>query len=218
MTASPADIERAAELLVGGGVVAFPTETVYGVGAIATDEDAVERIFVMKGRPKTRPLIVHLAEADQVDQFASEVPDYARKLTSLWPGPLTIVLNRRPDVLDVVTGGGDTVAVRIPDHDVALKMLRRVRELGGPQAGVAAPSANRFGEPPPTSVQGVIDGLGRPTVDEVGTPDMILDGGECPGGVPSTIVSCVGEWPRILRYGALDRAAIEDCIGRFVDQ
>ena len=199
-------------------MVAFPTETVYGLGAIATDEDAVDRLFRMKGRPKNRPLIVHLAQAEQVDRFAAEVPDYARKLTTLWPGPITIVLNRRPEVLDAVTGGGPTVALRVPDHDIALKMLQQTLELGGPMAGVAAPSANRFGEEPPTTVQGVIDGLGRPTVDEEGSPDMILDGGQCKGGVPSTIVSCVGEWPRILRYGGLERAAIEDCIGRFVDQ
>ena len=201
-----------------GSVVVFPTETVYGIGAIATHEDAVDRLFRLKGRPKNRPLIVHLRRASQIDAFALGVPDYARTLAdALWPGPLTIVLKRRDDVLDAVTGGGDTVALRVPDHPIALELLDQTLELGGVTAGIAAPSANPFGEEPPTTVDAVIAGLGRPAVDDENTPDMILDGGPCAGGVPSTIISCVGQWPRILRYGAVDKEAIEKTIGRWVD-
>ncbi|MEM6992061.1 MAG: L-threonylcarbamoyladenylate synthase [Myxococcota bacterium] len=146
------------------------------------------------------------------------VPDYARTLAeALWPGPLTLVLKKRESVLDDVTGGGDTVAVRVPDHPIALALLDQTLELGGITAGIAAPSANPFGEEPPTTVEGVIAGLGRPAVDDETTPDMILDGGERTGGVPSTIISCVGEWPRVLRYGAMDKATIERTIGRWVD-
>lgn len=215
---SPEEIRRAAELMMDGSIVAFPTETVYGLGALATHPDAVARVFRMKGRPTNRPLIVHLRRATQIDAFAIGIPDYARTLAdALWPGPLTLVLKRREVVLDEVTGGGETVAMRVPDHPMALALLEQTLELGGISAGIAAPSANPFGEEPATNAQGVIDGLGRPAVDDENTPDMILDGGDCGGGVPSTIISCVGEWPRILRYGATDKATIEKTIGRWVD-
>ncbi len=201
-----------------GSIVVFPTETVYGIGALATDADAVSRLFRIKQRPKTRPLIVHLRRASQIDAFAVRVPDYARTLAdALWPGSLTLVLNKREAVLDDVTGGGDTVALRVPDHPIALSLLDQMLELGGITAGIAAPSANPFGEEPPTTVAGVVAGLGSPAVDDETTPDMILDGGERTGGTPSTIISCVGEWPRVLRYGAMDKATIERTIGRWVD-
>lgn len=203
---------------MAGSVVVFPTETVYGLGAVATNPTAVARIFRIKGRPKDRALIVHLRRAAQIDAFAMGVPEYARTLAdALWPGPLTLVLKRRESVIDEVTGGGDTVALRVPDHPVALALLDQTIDLGGITAGIAAPSANKFGEEAPTTVQGVIDGLGRPTVDDDNTPDMILDGGDRTGGTPSTIISCVGEWPRVLRYGAMDKATIERTIGRWVD-
>ena len=204
--------------MLGGGVVAFPTETVYGLGALANDPEAVARVFRIKARPTTRPLIVHLRSAEQLDAFAVQIPDYARTLAQAhWPGPLTLVLKRHESVADEVTGGGDTVGLRVPDHPVALSLLDALIEAGGPATAIAAPSANPFGEAPPTTAQGVIDGLGAPGADDDGTPDMVLDGGECPGGVPSTVVSCTGEWPRVLRYGAVPKETIEKTIGRFVD-
>ena len=204
--------------MMDGSIIVFPTETVYGIGALATDASAVSRIFRIKQRPKTRPLIVHLRRASQIDAFATNVPEYARTLAEgLWPGPLTLVLKRRESVLDEVTGGGDTVALRVPNHPIALELLEQTLELGGITAGIAAPSANLFGEEPPTTVEAVVAGLGRPTVDDERTPDMILDGGDRTGGVPSTIISCVGQWPRVLRYGAMDKAKIERTIGRWVD-
>jgi len=204
--------------MLAGGIVAFPTETVYGLGALASHSDAVARVFRIKARPESRPLIVHLRSASQLDAFAVDIPDYARTLAeALWPGPLTLVLKRHESVVDEVTGGGDTVGLRVPDHPVALSLLDALIEAGGPSTAIAAPSANPFGEPPPTTAQGVIDGLGAPKANDDGTPDVVLDGGECPGGVPSTVVSCVGDWPRVLRYGAVPKETIEETIRRFVD-
>jgi L-threonylcarbamoyladenylate synthase len=219
MPTVPADVQRAAQLLEEGGVVAFPTETVYGLGALASDGDAVARVFEMKGRPPAQPLIVHLASANAIDRWALRVPEYAQRLAdSLWPGPLTLVLPAREDVLEVVRGGGATVGLRVPDHPLALALIDELVTRRGLGVGIAAPSANRYGEPPPTSAQAVVAGLGAPAVDDPSAPDMILDGGTCPGGVPSTVLSCDGPWPRILRYGATSREQIEEVIGRFVDQ
>jgi L-threonylcarbamoyladenylate synthase len=215
MSVTPADIDRAARLLEEGGVVAFPTETVYGIGALATDEAAVERIFRIKGRPRERALIVHLHDATGIDAFATDVPDYARRLgDELWPGPLTLVLPARPTVSAAVTGGNTTVGLRVPDHPVALLLLAELVARRGVSAAIAAPSANKFGEPPPTNVAGVVAGLGAPEVGDELRPDMILDGGECPGGVPSTVLACEPEGPRILRHGAMSAAAIEAIIDR----
>lgn len=217
--AGPDDIARAAEWLDGGGVVAFPTDTVYGVGALTTEIAAIERIFRMKGRPRSRALIVHLGGADAMYQFAAEVPDYAAKLAeAFWPGPLTLVLRKRSDVSDAVTGGIDTVGLRVPDHPVALALITKLAQRRGGPIGIGAPSANRFGEPPPTTAEGVITALAPAGGDPEESPDMILDGGTCPGGVPSTVLSCVGPWPRILRHGAKTPEQIEAVIGRWVDQ
>jgi L-threonylcarbamoyladenylate synthase len=214
-----ADIDRAAQLLEEGGVVAFPTETVYGLGALASDEDAVQRIFRMKGRPRNQPLIVHLHDGSGLVAWAATVPEYAQRLAdALWPGPLTLVLPARPQVSACVTGGGTTIGVRVPDHPVALRLLEELVARRGVSTGVAAPSANKYGEPPPRTAEEVRAGLGAPNVDDDNAPDMILDGGTCPGGVPSTVLACDGQWPRILRYGATSREQIEDVIGRFVDQ
>jgi L-threonylcarbamoyladenylate synthase len=215
VSVTSADIDRAAQLLEEGGVVAFPTETVYGIGALATDQGAVERIFRIKGRPPERALIVHLHDATGIDAFAIDVPDWARRLgEEVWPGPLTLVLPARPGVSPQVTGGGSTVGLRVPDHPVALLLLAELVARRGVSAAIAAPSANKFGEPPPTTAQGVIEGLGAPEVGDELRPDMILDAGECPGGVPSTVLACEPGGPRILRQGAISAEALEAMLDR----
>lgn len=218
MAASEEAVQKAVDVLSNGGIVGFPTETVYGVGALASDGEAVSRIFELKGRPKTRALIVHLHDVSGLDAYAAEVPEYAKKLAdAFWPGPLTLVLKRRPEVIDEVTGGGDTVGVRVPDHPDALRMLAALAEARpGQGSGVAAPSANRFGEPPATSAEEVTVNLGA--AGEAGGPDFVLDGGPCPGRVPSTILSCVGDNPRLLRRGAIELEKIEELIGLYIDQ
>ena len=208
MTASEDDIERAAAVLASGGLVAFPTETVYGLGADAGDPDAVARVFAVKGRPVDHPLIVHLADAGALDQWAASVPDQARLLAdAFWPGPLTLVLERGPVVLDAVTGGRPTVALRVPDHPVARALLRAfaARREGRP-AGVAAPSANRFGRVSPTRAAHVAADLG----DEV---DLILDGGASVVGVESTIVDCTGPSPVVLRLGGVSIERLTEVLG-----
>jgi L-threonylcarbamoyladenylate synthase len=216
MTDPSTDVLRAAEILDGGGVVAFPTDTVYGLGALTTEIEAIDRIFRVKGRPRSRALIVHVDSAKAMDTFAEDVPTWARGLAdAFWPGPLTMVLRRREEVPDEITGGGDTVALRVPNHPLALDLIGELgRRRGGP-IGIAAPSANRFGEPPPTSADEVVASLGAPGGDGY---DLILDGGTCSSGVPSTVLSCVGAWPRILRRGATTAEQIEAVIGRWVDQ
>jgi L-threonylcarbamoyladenylate synthase len=174
-----------------GGLVAVPTETVYGLGADASNADAVRRVFAVKGRPADHPLIVHLASADLLTDWASHVSDSAARLAAaFWPGPLTLLVPRAAHVLDVVTGGRSTVGIRVPSHPVAHELLAR---FGG---GVAAPSANRFGKVSPTSAEHVRRDLG----DDV---DLILEGGEATVGVESTIVDCSGDVPMILRDGAI---------------
>lgn len=195
------EIERAAEILRTGGVVAFPTETVYGLGADARNEDAVRSIFTIKGRPADHPLIVHLASAAQAGEWAAEISEPARRLmTSFWPGPLTLVLPARIDVPRAVTGGQDSVALRAPNHPMALALLRA---FGG---GLAAPSANRFGAVSPTEARHVRASLG----DAV---DQVLDGGPCRYGLESTIVSLLDGCPQVLRPGALSLAALRDALG-----
>ncbi len=190
-------IAHAAALLRGGGLVAFPTETVYGLGANALDAAAVAHIFAAKGRPATNPVIVHVAGVEGVRQVAAGWPDTARRLAErFWPGPLTLVLPRTAAVPDIVTAGGPTVAVRVPNHPLALALLR---EAGVP---VAAPSANRSGQLSPTRAEHVPDDLA----------DAILDGGPCPGGIESTVLSLVGT-PRLLRPGLISPAEIEAVIG-----
>jgi len=197
-------IERAAALLRRGELVAFPTETVYGLGADAANSTAVAKIFTAKGRPQDHPLIVHLAEAAHLDRWAKDIPAAARKLAAaFWPGPLTLVLKRQPDVCDAITGGQDTIGLRVPKHPLALELLR---EFGGAGGGLAAPSANRFGHISPTTAAHVRDELG----DAVA---MIIDGGPCQVGIESTILDLSGERPAILRPGMISAAAIGAVIG-----
>ncbi len=191
-------------MLRAGGLVAFPTETVYGLGADASNDEALRRIFAVKGRPSDHPLIVHLGDAHELDTWAREIPSDARLLAAAcWPGPLTLVLRRSSVVSDVVTGGRDSVGLRVPSHPVALELLRA---FGG---GVAAPSANRFGRVSPTTAAHVVADLG----DDV---DVVLDGGACGVGVESTIVDLTGEAPMLLRQGSVSIETIEGVIGRAV--
>jgi len=182
-------------------LVAFPTETVYGLGANALDPHAVARIFAAKGRPTDHPLICHIASADDLAPLVAEVTPLAQALAdAFWPGPLTLVLPRSATVPDAVTGGRDTVAVRVPDHPLALELLRT---FGGP---VAAPSANRFGRPSPTRANDVRDELGD-------TVDVILDGGPCAIGVESTVLDLTSDPPQVLRPGGVSVEQIEAIIG-----
>jgi L-threonylcarbamoyladenylate synthase len=199
--------DAAANLLVGG-LVAFPTETVYGLGADACNAEAVARIYAVKGRPADHPLIVHLASMDGLGDWAADVPAYAISLgRDFWPGPMTLIVKRSALAADFVTGGQDTVGVRVPDHPVALGLLEAFGKAGG--KGVAAPSANRFGNVSPTTAQAVSDELR----DYLLHGDLILDGGQCDVGVESTIIDCTGDVPRILRPGALTEQMITNSTG-----
>jgi len=198
----------AAANLLAGGLVAFPTETVYGLGADACNANAVARIYSVKGRPADHPLIVHVASMDGLGDWADDVPGYAISLArDFWPGPVTLVVKRSALARDFVTGGQDTVGVRVPDHPVALGLLEAFERAGG--KGVAAPSANRFGNVSPTTAQAVSDELG----DYLANGDQILDGGPCDVGVESTIVDCTGDVPRILRPGAVTAEMIKESTG-----
>jgi L-threonylcarbamoyladenylate synthase len=198
----------AAANLMAGGLVAFPTETVYGLGADACNTDAVARIYAVKGRPADHPLIVHIASMDGLGDWADDVPGYAISLArDFWPGPMTLVVKRSKLAGDFVTGGQDTVGVRVPDHPVALGLLEAFARAGG--KGVAAPSANRFGNVSPTTAQAVADELG----DYLADGDQILDGGPCDVGVESTIIDCTGDVPKILRPGAITAQMISDSTG-----
>ncbi|TSC34001.1 threonylcarbamoyl-AMP synthase [Corallococcus sp. Z5C101001] len=201
---NPDLLDRAVELLRRGGVIALPTETVYGLAANAEDELAVRRVFAIKGRPATHPLIVHIPGAEHLSAWAREVPDEAKALArAFWPGPLTLVLPRTARATDAVTGGQDTVALRVPGHPVALEVLR---QLGG---GVAAPSANRFGRVSPTTAEHVQRDLGTDV-------DLVLDGGASTVGVESTIVDLSSGAPAILRPGGLAIEDVERVLGRAV--
>jgi L-threonylcarbamoyladenylate synthase len=198
----------AAANLLAGGLVAFPTETVYGLGADACNADAVARIYSVKGRPADHPLIVHIASMDGLGEWADDVPGYAISLArEFWPGPMTLVVKRSELAGDFVTGGQDTVGVRVPDHPVALGLLEAFAKAGG--KGVAAPSANRFGNVSPTTAQAVADELGNYFADG----DQILDGGACDVGVESTIIDCTGDIPKILRPGAITAQMISESTG-----
>jgi L-threonylcarbamoyladenylate synthase len=194
------DVTEATAVLRRGGLVAFPTETVYGLGANAEDRDALHRLYEVKGRPPTHPVIVHLGEPRAIDEWAESVPAVAHDLArECWPGPLTLVLPRSGRVPDQVTGGRETVGLRVPAHPLALRLLRA---FGG---GVAAPSANRFGRVSPTTAADVRADLG----DDV---NVILDGGHCGVGVESTIVDCTAE-PVILRVGGVARERVDEIAG-----
>jgi L-threonylcarbamoyladenylate synthase len=198
----------AAGNLLAGGLVAFPTETVYGLGADASNAEAVARIYAVKGRPADHPLIVHVASMDGLGDWAADVPAYAIALArDFWPGPMTLVVRRSALAADFVTGGQDTVGVRVPNHPVGLGLLEAFAKAGG--KGVAAPSANRFGNVSPTTAQAVSDELR----DYLADGDLILDGGPCDVGVESTIIDCTGDAPKILRPGAVTEEMIEHSTG-----
>ena len=198
----------AAGVLSSGGLVAFPTETVYGLGADACNAAAVARIYSVKGRPADHPLIVHVASMDALGDWASDVPEYAISLArDFWPGPMTLIMKRSGLAADFVTGGQDTVGIRVPAHPVALGLLEAFARVGG--KGVAAPSANRFGNVSPTTAHAVSDELS----DYLSQSDVILDGGACDVGVESTIIDCTGDAPRILRPGAITEEMIEHSTG-----
>jgi L-threonylcarbamoyladenylate synthase len=195
------DIDAAANALRQGKLVAFPTETVYGLGADAENVDAVARVFAVKGRPADHPLIVHLASADELPSWASEVPDAAWRLAeAYWPGPLTLLLRKSARLPSVTTGGLDSVGLRVPGHPVALALLR---SFGG---GIAAPSANRFGRVSPTRAEHVQADLGADV-------DVLLDGDACSVGVESTILDLTRDVPVLLRPGGVDSEAIESLLG-----
>jgi L-threonylcarbamoyladenylate synthase len=198
----------AAANLLAGNLVAFPTETVYGLGADACNPDAVARIYSVKGRPADHPLIVHVASMDALGDWAADVPEYAISLArDYWPGPMTLIMKRSALAGDFITGGQDTVGIRVPDHVVALGLLEAFVRAGG--RGVAAPSANRFGNVSPTTAQAVEDELSEYLADA----DQILDGGPCQVGVESTIIDCTGDTPRILRPGAVTTEMISESTG-----
>lgn len=200
----PRAVQQAARLLAAGEVVAFATETVYGLGARADDDAAVARIFALKGRPADHPLIVHVADARAVAAFADAIPPTARRLMdACWPGPVSIVLRRRAGVAPAAAGGLATLALRCPAHPVAQALLREAAVLG--VNGVATPSANRFGRVSPTRAVHVFD--------EFGPSLPILDGGACQSGIESAIVDLSGTVPRLLRPGSLPRAQIEAALG-----
>lgn len=195
------DVAQAVEVLRAGGLVGMPTETVYGLAADAGNAEAVGRVFAAKGRPTDHPLIVHLAGADDIGRWAADVPDPARRLVErFWPGPLTLLLRRAPHVLDEVTGGRATVALRSPDHPVANELLTRFR------GGLVAPSANRFGRVSPTTAAAVVAELGE-------SVDLVLDGGPCDVGLESTIVDLTGPQPVVLRRGAVTPEDLAEVVG-----
>lgn len=195
------DPRIAAVRLRNGGLVAVPTETVYGLAARADDPHAVARIYAAKGRPADHPLIVHVANALALDEWAVSIPDYAHRLAAeFWPGPMTLVVNRSDRAGDFITGGQDSVAVRVSSHALLDETLRALITLtDDPAIGIAAPSANRFGKVSPTSAQHVLDEF----VGIIGDDDLVLDGGESSVGVESTIIDCTDEIPRLLRAGAI---------------
>ena len=205
-------IKDAATALNNGDLVAFPTETVYGLGANATNQDAIARIYKVKGRPVGHPLIIHISSVGNLEKWARDIPDYAVHLArAFWPGPMTLILPRTDLAKDFITGSQDNVGIRIPFHTVALALLKEFEDLGG--LGVAAPSANRFGAVSPTTASAVEIELANFLSDR----DKILDGGPCLVGVESTIINCTQDKPSILRPGALTREMIEDALGVAID-
>ena len=205
-------IKDAAAALIKGDLVAFPTETVYGLGADAANKAAVGKIYEAKGRPVGHPLIVHISSTGNLDKWARDIPDYAIKLArAFWPGPMTLILPRTDLAKDFITGGQDNVGVRVPSHTVALTLIKEFESLGG--FGVAAPSANRFGAVSPTTASSVEVEL----ADFLSESDQILDGGACLVGVESTIINCTQDKPSILRPGAVTKEMIEDALGITID-
>lgn len=196
---------RAAQSLKSGSLIAFPTETVYGLGADATNQQAVARIYEVKGRPADHPLIVHVGDMQDIAQWSDEIPDYAIALArTFWPGPMTLILKRSSLAQDFITGGQETVGLRVPNHVIALALLNEFKKIGG--KGIAAPSANRFGHVSPTTAKAVSDELSQYLEED----DLILDGGPSQVGVESTIIDCTTQSPKILRPGAITEEMIEE--------
>ena len=205
-------IKDAASALISGNLVAFPTETVYGLGANAINKDAIARIYQVKGRPTDHPLIVHISSIENVDKWARDIPEYAIKLArSFWPGPMTLILPRTELAKDFITGGQDNVGIRVPSHTVAQALLKEFEAQGG--LGVAAPSANRFGAVSPTTAIAVEIELGS----YLSKSDLILDGGPSIVGVESTIIDCTSSTPSILRPGGITKGMIEQILGNVID-
>jgi L-threonylcarbamoyladenylate synthase len=201
-------LAQAASNLKAGSLVAFPTETVYGLGADANNADAVARIYKVKGRPADHPLIVHIASIDGISDWAEDIPDYAIALArKFWPGPMTLIFKRTELVKDFITGGQETIGLRVPDHTIALALINEFSKVGG--KGVAAPSANRFGHVSPTTSAAVKEEL----EEFLSKGDLILDGGPSQVGVESTIIDCTSTAPRILRPGAITIEMIEETSG-----
>ena len=201
-------IDQAAANLRAGALVAFPTETVYGLGADATNASAVARIYEVKGRPQDHPLIVHIASMNDMDKWCESIPAYAISLArNFWPGPMTLILKRSRLAQDFITGGQESVGLRVPDHVLALALLNAFSKIGG--EGIAAPSANRFGQVSPTTAEAVQEEIG----DYLQPQDQIMDGGASHVGVESTIIDCTHELPRILRPGAITEEMIIDSTG-----
>jgi L-threonylcarbamoyladenylate synthase len=205
----PASLAPAARLLAAGGLVAFPTETVYGLGADAGSDEAVAKIFAAKGRPSDHPLIVHVADAGGVDHFAAAVPAFARRLMdAFWPGPLTLILPRRAGVAAAAAGGQNSIGLRCPAHPVAHALLLACAQASPSVQGLAGPSANRFGRVSPTTAAHV--------QAEFGDSLLVLDGGPCRVGIESTIVDCSRGAPVLLRPGVLTRQQIESACGQLL--
>ena len=201
-------IRAAAAALKAGHLVAFPTETVYGLGADARNPSAVKRIYEVKGRPSDHPLIVHISSINQLGKWASEIPDYATTLgRNFWPGPMTLILKRTDLAEDFITGAQDTVGLRVPSDPIALALIHEFEKISN--SAIAAPSANRFGQVSPTSCSDVYEELGEYLSDS----DIVLNGGNSIIGIESTIIDCTGELPRILRNGAITKEDIELQLG-----
>jgi len=202
------EIKKAAKALKDGHLVAFPTETVYGLGADAISEKAVSRIYSVKGRPTDHPLIVHISSINQLGKWAIDIPEYAIKLSKeFWPGPMTLILKRSKLAKNFITGGQNNVGLRVPSQPIALELLQEFEKIGG--QGIAAPSANRFGAVSPTTAQAVADELG----EHLGADELILNGGQCLVGIESTIINCTKEKPLVLRPGAVTVEMIETTTG-----
>ena len=206
-------LDQAARALQNGSLIAFPTETVYGLGADATNAQTVARIYEVKGRPVRHPLIVHIPGLDSLETWTSDFPRYAISLArDFWPGPMTLVLPRSNIAKDFITGGQGTVGLRIPAHPLALGLLHAFKKIGG--LGIAAPSANRFGQVSPTTAEAVEEEIG----EYLSPIDFILDGGPALVGVESTIIDCTGDSPGLLRHGAITKEMIEESTGLRVSE
>ena len=206
-------LRQSAEKLKAGDLVAFPTETVYGIGADAENKDAVARMYQVKNRPASHPVIVHIAELNDVDYWAQEIPEYAINLMrDFWPGPMTLLLKRREVAGDFLTGAQEIVGLRIPANSLALGLLNEFKAVGG--KGIAAPSANRYGAVSPTTAEAVIQELSEYLLQD----DQILDGGPCLVGVESTIIDCSDQNPKILRPGAISAEMIEESTGIVLEE